>query len=284
MLFAIGFLLNFLIGGVTGVMVASAPLDYQFADSYFLISHFHYTMMGGSVFGIFASIYFWFPKMTGRMLREKVGHMVFALLFAGFNLTFWPQFILGMRGMQRRIVDYPSGIGFDTPNLVSSLGVRRDVARRPAVPLRLVVVAAPRHARRRRPLGRVLSRVDHVEPAAGAQLPAAAADPLGTTGLRREASGARAVTTWGRYLLAITAYGLVSGTIYWFLTYEWAGAILLWVLAIVPAVIWLYAARRGVFRTTLPEDDPGGDPPPPPARRSASSPRRRRGRRSSCSG
>jgi cytochrome c oxidase subunit 1 len=122
MLFAIGFLLNFLIGGVTGVMVASAPLDYQFADSYFLISHFHYTMMGGSVFGIFASIYFWFPKMTGRMLREKVGHVVFALLFAGFNLTFWPQFVLGMRGMQRRIVDYPSGIGFDTPNLVSSLG------------------------------------------------------------------------------------------------------------------------------------------------------------------
>jgi cytochrome c oxidase subunit 1 len=122
MLFSIGFLLNFLIGGVTGVMVASAPLDYQFNDSYFLIAHFHYTMMGGSVFGIFAAIYFWFPKMTGRMLREKVGRVVFALLFVGFNLTFWPQFILGMRGMQRRIVDYPSGIGFDTPNLVSSLG------------------------------------------------------------------------------------------------------------------------------------------------------------------
>ncbi|MGE5227098.1 MAG: cytochrome c oxidase subunit 4 [Planctomycetaceae bacterium] len=68
------------------------------------------------------------------------------------------------------------------------------------------------------------------------------------------------MTTWGRYLLAITAYGLISGTIYWFLTYEWAGAILLWVLALVPAVIWLYAARRGLFRARTPEDDPGGDP------------------------
>jgi cytochrome c oxidase subunit 1 len=123
MLFAIGFLLNFLIGGVTGVMLASPPIDFQVSDSYFLVAHFHYTIVGGSVFGIFAAIYFWFPKMTGRMLRERIGRIVFALLFAGFNLTFWPQFVLGLRGMQRRIVDYPSGIGFETPNLVSSLGV-----------------------------------------------------------------------------------------------------------------------------------------------------------------
>ena len=123
MLFAIGFLLNFLIGGVTGVMLASAPIDFQVSDSYFLVSHFHYTMVGGAVFGIFAAIYFWFPKMTGRMLRERIGRAVFTLLFVGFNLTFWPQFVLGLRGMQRRIVDYPRGIGFETPNLVSSLGV-----------------------------------------------------------------------------------------------------------------------------------------------------------------
>jgi cytochrome c oxidase subunit 1 len=122
MLFSVGFLLNFLIGGVTGVMLASAPIDYQVADSYFLVAHFHYTMMGGAVFGIFAAIYFWYPKMTGHMLGERIGKVVFALLFVGFNLTFWPQFVLGLRGMQRRVVDYPKGIGFDTPNLVSTVG------------------------------------------------------------------------------------------------------------------------------------------------------------------
>jgi cytochrome c oxidase subunit 1 len=123
MLFSVGFLLNFLIGGVTGIMLASAPLDFQLAESYFLVSHFHYTMMGGAVFGIFAAIYFWFPKMTGRMLHERVGRWVFALLLVGFNLTFWPQFVAGLRGMQRRIIDYPANVGFDAPNLVSSLGM-----------------------------------------------------------------------------------------------------------------------------------------------------------------
>jgi cytochrome c oxidase subunit 1 len=123
MLFSVGFLLNFLLGGVTGVIVASAPLDYHFNDSYFLVSHFHYTLMGGSVFGIFAAIYFWFPKMTGRMMRERLGRVAFAFLFVGFNVTFWPQFIVGMRGMPRRVPDYPSNIDFEIPNLVSSLGV-----------------------------------------------------------------------------------------------------------------------------------------------------------------
>ena len=122
MLFTIGFLLNFLIGGVTGVLLASAPIDFQIADSYFLVSHFHYTMMGGAVFGIFAAIYFWYPKITGTMLRESLGRWVFYLLFFGFNLTFWPQFVLGLRGMPRRIVDYSSGLGFETPNLVSTIG------------------------------------------------------------------------------------------------------------------------------------------------------------------
>ncbi len=122
MLFAVGFLLNFLIGGVTGVMLAAPALDYQLSESYFLVAHFHYTMVGGSVFGIFAAIYFWFPKMTGAMLRERLGRFVFVTLFVGFNLTFWPQFVAGMRGLPRRYVDYPQGIGFDAPNLVSSIG------------------------------------------------------------------------------------------------------------------------------------------------------------------
>jgi cytochrome c oxidase subunit I len=122
MLFSIGFMLNFLIGGVTGVLLASAPIDFQVSDSYFLVSHFHYTMMGGAVFGIFAAIYFWWPKMTGYLLRERLGRWVFALLFVGFNLTFWPQFVVGLRGMPRRIVDYAEDLGWATPNLVSSIG------------------------------------------------------------------------------------------------------------------------------------------------------------------
>jgi cytochrome c oxidase subunit I len=122
MLFAMGFLLNFLIGGVTGVMLASAPIDFHMNDSYFLVAHFHYTIMGGSVFAIFAGIYFWFPKMTGAMLREGLGRIVCVLLFVGFNVTFWPQFVLGLRGMPRRYVSYPPHAGFDTPNLVSTVG------------------------------------------------------------------------------------------------------------------------------------------------------------------
>jgi cytochrome c oxidase subunit I len=122
MLFSIGFLLNFLIGGVTGVMLASPPIDYHVSDSYFLVAHFHYTMMGGAAFGAFAAIYFWFPKATGVMLREGLGRVVFALLFVGFNLTFWPQFVVGLRGMPRRVVDYAAGIGYDTPNAVSTVG------------------------------------------------------------------------------------------------------------------------------------------------------------------
>jgi cytochrome c oxidase subunit 1 len=122
MLFSIGFLLNFLIGGVTGVMLAAPPFDFHVADTYFLVAHFHYTLMGGAVFAILAAVYFWFPKVTGIRLSEALGGLVFVLLFAGFNLTFWPQFVLGARGMPRRIVDFETDLGFDVPNLVSTMG------------------------------------------------------------------------------------------------------------------------------------------------------------------
>jgi cytochrome c oxidase subunit 1 len=122
MLFVLGFLLNFLIGGVTGVMVASPPVDYQVHDTYFVVAHFHYTLMGGAAFGIMAAIYFWWPKITGFRLDERLGRVTFGLLFVGFNATFWPQFVLGQRGMPRRIVDYPPGLGWGTLNLVSTLG------------------------------------------------------------------------------------------------------------------------------------------------------------------
>ena len=106
MLFCIGFLLNFLIGGVTGVMVASPPIDYHTEDSYFIVAHFHYTLGGGSLFAIFAAVYFWFPKMFGTRLNETLGKINFWLMFAGFNLTFLPMFFMGMEGMSRRVFTY----------------------------------------------------------------------------------------------------------------------------------------------------------------------------------
>ncbi|HXJ65777.1 MAG TPA: cytochrome c oxidase subunit I [Actinomycetota bacterium] len=126
MLWCIGFMVNFLIGGITGVMIASAPFDYAVQDTYFIVAHMHYVLGGGSLFAIFAAIYYWFPKMTGYLLNERLGKVVFALTFFGFNLTFWPMHILGLRGMPRRVADYPTSLGpgasLTTPNLVATLG------------------------------------------------------------------------------------------------------------------------------------------------------------------
>ncbi len=108
MLFAVGFLLNFLIGGITGVMVASPPLDYQAHDSYFIVQHFHYTIGGGSMFALFGALFFWFPKMFGVKLEERLGRWVFFLLFIGFNMTFIPMGFMGMEGMARRVYTYPA--------------------------------------------------------------------------------------------------------------------------------------------------------------------------------
>ncbi len=107
MLFAIGFLLNFLIGGITGVMIASPPLDYQAHDSYFIVQHLHYVIGGGSMFALFGALYFWFPKMFGVKLDERIGRWVFAFMFAGFNVTFIPMGFMGMEGMARRVSTYP---------------------------------------------------------------------------------------------------------------------------------------------------------------------------------
>jgi cytochrome c oxidase subunit 1 len=122
MLFAIGFMLNFLIGGITGVMVASPPIDYHVEDSYFLIAHFHYTLGGGSMFAIFAALYFWFPKIWGAKLDERLGRVHFALMFVGFNLAFFPMFFLGVMGMPRRVYTYPAQAGWGLLNLSSSIG------------------------------------------------------------------------------------------------------------------------------------------------------------------
>jgi cytochrome c oxidase subunit 1 len=122
MLFALAFMGNFLIGGITGVMVASPPIDYHVHDTYFVVAHLHDVLMGGSVFAIFAAIAFWFPKITGAMLREGLGKLSAALMFVGFNLTFTPMYTLGLRGMPRRIATYPATRGWTTPNVVATIG------------------------------------------------------------------------------------------------------------------------------------------------------------------
>jgi cytochrome c oxidase subunit 1 len=122
MLFAIGFLVTFLFGGLTGVLLASPPIDFHVHDSYFVVAHFHYVLFGTVVFAMFAGFYFWWPKLTGRMLGERLGKVHFWMLFAGFHLTFFVQHLLGAAGMPRRYADYSPADGFTAFNLVSSAG------------------------------------------------------------------------------------------------------------------------------------------------------------------
>jgi len=122
MLFCIAFLFQFLCAGLTGVMLAVAPFNWQLTDSYFVVAHFHYVIVGAIVFNIFAGIYYWFPKMTGRMMSERLGRWHFWLMVIGFNLTFGPQHIAGMLGMPRRIYTYEAGRGWEIWNQLSTLG------------------------------------------------------------------------------------------------------------------------------------------------------------------
>jgi cytochrome c oxidase subunit 1 len=122
-LWCIGFLFQFLIAGLTGVMLGVAPFDWQLTDSYFVVAHFHYVLLGGLLFTYFGAIYYWFPKATGKMLSEKLGKWHFWLLVIGFHLTFDTLHIPGILGMPRRIYTYPTGRGWDGLNLVASIGV-----------------------------------------------------------------------------------------------------------------------------------------------------------------
>ncbi|WP_116060003.1 MULTISPECIES: cytochrome c oxidase subunit I [Cohnella] len=121
-LFAIGFIPTFVMGGVTGVMLASAPADYQYHDTYFVVAHFHYVIVGGLVLGIFSGLHYWWPKMFGRVLNEKLGQVTFWTFFIGFHMTFFIQHFLGLLGMQRRVYTYLGGQGFDNMNFISTIG------------------------------------------------------------------------------------------------------------------------------------------------------------------
>lgn len=121
-LFAIGFIPTFVMGGVTGIMLASAPADYQYHDTYFVVAHFHYVIVGGLILGIFAGLHYWWPKMFGRMLNEKLGQLTFWTFFIGFHMTFFLQHFLGLLGMPRRVYTYLDGQGFNNMNLISTIG------------------------------------------------------------------------------------------------------------------------------------------------------------------
>ncbi|MDO8532518.1 MAG: cytochrome c oxidase subunit I [Dehalococcoidia bacterium] len=120
--FAVGFIGMFIIGGISGVMHASVPLDLQQTDTYFVVAHLHYVLFGGAVFGLFAGIYYWFPKITGRMLNDAWGKVHFWIMFVGANLAFFPMHLLGLDGMPRRIYSYDPSMGWNLWNLVSTVG------------------------------------------------------------------------------------------------------------------------------------------------------------------
>jgi cytochrome c oxidase subunit 1 len=122
MLFAIGFIAMFVIGGLSGVSHAVVPSDYQQTDTYYIVAHFHYVLFGGAILGLFGGIYYWWPKVFGRMLGERLGKVNFWIMLIGFNATFGPMHVLGLQGMPRRIQSYPASLGLSFWNMVSTIG------------------------------------------------------------------------------------------------------------------------------------------------------------------
>ena len=170
MLFAFGFLSMFLIGGLTGIMLAAAPFDFQLADSYFVIGHFHFVLIGGTLFGTFAGIHYWYPKVTGRMLSERLARWQFWLLYVGFILTFGPMHISGILGMPRRIYTYDADRGWDVLEPIDHHRSLHAGAELRHLRLQLVLVVTLRQAGWRRPVGCLDAGMDHHFAAAGVQL------------------------------------------------------------------------------------------------------------------
>ena len=168
MLFALGFITMFTLGGISGIMLAVVPFDIHVSDTYFIVAHIHYVLFGGSVFTIFAGIYHWFPKMTGRMYDETLGRLHFWLSFIFFNLTFGPMHFVGIDGMPRRVADYAEQFAdLERDHLDLGLHLRPVV---PDLPLQHDRLVAARPARGRQPVARPLDRVAGVLAAAGLQL------------------------------------------------------------------------------------------------------------------
>jgi len=122
MLYVVGFIVTFVIGGLSGVIIASVPLDLQLHDTYFIVAHFHYVLIGGAVFPLLGILTYWYPKITGRMMSDTLGKIGFWMILLGFQLTFFPMHFAGLLGMPRRVYTYPAGLGLELPNLLSSIG------------------------------------------------------------------------------------------------------------------------------------------------------------------
>ena len=158
LLFALGFIATFIIGGLSGVVTALVPFDWQVTDTYFVVAHLHYVLIGANVFPVFAAMYFWLPKMTGRMLGERLGRWSFWLMFAGFNVGFFPMHYVGLIGMPRRVYTYPESMGWGATNLLVTAGALVF-----ALGVALTLWNAIASARRGRPAGRDPWRADGLE-------------------------------------------------------------------------------------------------------------------------
>ena len=193
MMWAIGFLITFTFGGLTGVILASPPLDFHVSDTYFVVAHFHYVVFGTVVFAMFSGFYFWWPKWTGKMLNERLGKIHFWLLFIGFHTTFLIQHWLGVEGMPRRYWSYLPSDNVTWMNQVSTIGADDPRCLDAAVPLQRLHHRAPcTEGHGRRPVGlRTLARVGDLLPAATAQLHVDSAHPFRVAGVRPEPSRGR---------------------------------------------------------------------------------------------
>ncbi len=168
MLFALGFLTMFTLGGISGVMLAMLPITIHVSDTYFIVAHIHYVLYGGSLFTIFAGVYYWFPKMTGRMFDDRLGRLHFWLTFVSFNLTFGPMHVIGIQGMPRRVADYPEQ--FATWNLMISLASFVLGLSTLIFVYNMVSLVAHRRPRRGQPVARADARVAGLLAAADLQL------------------------------------------------------------------------------------------------------------------
>ena len=170
MLFSLGFIAMFTLGGLSGVMHSIVPADTQQTDTYFVVAHFHYVLFGGLVFAIFGGFYYWWPKVFGKMLDERMGKLNFWLMLIGFNLTFFPMHIVGLEGMPRRTYTYGKGLGWDTLNKLETVGGFVIALSVLVFIVNVVRTTDAWRAGTGRPVGRAHARVDHAVTASGVQL------------------------------------------------------------------------------------------------------------------